>query len=499
METGRLIENKSVPVSGIKKQGKFPSHWLPVYITVISLLGFFITILAFWNVPADWLGLLVFAGLAAGAQLLRVELFSNSRSHVSVESMIAIASVLLFGPLAGALVHLAGGVTASFAALIRDKESTAGRVSWFKRMAFNTGMLVTATAIGGWTYQLAGGTIGDLWKLSNVLPLIGAVTVNVLVNIVVLIGVLTLQTGRNPANIWEEGFRWAAPIAIAGGVLGGGVLALAYQMFQFLGLAVFTLPVLATSYSFRTYVNNMRVYVDKLEEANLSLEEVNIGLLGTLGAIIDAYDRYTYGHSTQVAEYAKALSEKLELSAEEKDRIYKAALIHDLGKVSIMDSIMGKPGPLTDEEYNILKRHPVIGAEIIGRMKGLQDLVPLVQHHHERWDGRGYPDGLEGEEIPLGARILALADSLDAMLSDRAYRPTRTFKEVIEEVARCSGTQFDPKVVLAFFKVKDEKPRDFFKNSAAYVENSILTNKIDYSSNGFRYLVKKELLDRHRN
>ncbi|MFU8771156.1 MAG: HD-GYP domain-containing protein, partial [Anaerolineales bacterium] len=165
----------------------------------------------------------------------------------------------------------------------------------------------------------------------------------------------------------------------------------------------------------------------------------------------------------------------------------------------IMDSIISKPGPLTDEEYNILKRHPVIGSEIINRMKGLQDLVPLVRHHHERWDGRGYPDGLEKDEIPVGARILALSDALDAMLSDRPYRPTRSMKEVVEEVIRCSGTQFDPQVVEAFFEVKANKPRDFFKNSAAFIDKSVIVNQMGYISGGMRYFIKKDMLMKRKN
>ena len=172
-------------------------------------------------------------------------------------------------------------------------------------------------------------------------------------------------------------------------------------MFTYLGLAVFLLPILATSYSFRLYVSNSKVYVDQLEKVNKNLDDANMGLLETLGAVIDAYDMYTFGHSTQVAVYAGELATRLGMSPEEHQKIIKAALVHDLGKVPIYDSIIRKKGRLTDEEYNLLKRHPAIGAEIISRMKGLQDLIPIVRHHHERWDGLGYPDGLAGEEIPL--------------------------------------------------------------------------------------------------
>jgi putative nucleotidyltransferase with HDIG domain len=500
METSKLAESKTSPIPGVSKEEKLPSPWLPIYIYSVSILGVIVVLVAFLYFINDWTGLLIFAGVAAVAQLLGdVELFNNSRSRVSVSSVIAVASILLFGPMAGAIVQMFSGVMTAVTTTLRSRQSETGRASLFIRTAFNAGMLIIAAAMAGWTYVLAGGSIGNVWQFSNVLPVIAAVTVDVLANLILLIIVIYLQTGRSPMQIWEQDFRWAAPIAIAGGVIGGGVLALAYDMFYVVGIAVFFLPILATSYSFRTYVNNMKGYVDKLEDMNLTLGEINLGLLETLGAIIDAYDVYTYGHSTQVATYASAIAERMDLPPDEQARVVKAALIHDLGKVGIMDSIISKPGPLTDEEYNILKRHPVIGAEIINRMKGLQDLVPLVRHHHERWDGRGYPDGIEKEEIPIGARILALSDSLDAMLSDRPYRPTRSMKEVVEEVIRCTGTQFDPKVVEAFFEVKAVKPRDFFKNSAAFIDKSVIVNQMGYISGGMRYFIKKDMLMKRKN
>jgi putative nucleotidyltransferase with HDIG domain len=501
METSKLADSNTTPVPVVSQEDKVPSPWLPVYIYSISILGVVVAFIALLDFPADWGGLLLFAGLASIAQLGDVELFTNSRSRVSVASVMAIASILLFGPMAGALVQLSCGVMTAITTTLRSRQAESGRASMFIRTAFNTSMLVISTAAAGWTYVLAGGSIGvdNIYQVSNLIPLIVAVTVDVLVNLILLIMVISLQTKRSPIHIWEHDFRWAAPIAIAGGVIGGGVLAVAYDLLWIVGIAVFFLPILATSYSFRTYVNNMKGYVDKLEDMNLTLGEINLGLLETLGAIIDAYDVYTYGHSTQVATYASAIAEKMDLPPDEQARVVKAALIHDLGKVGIMDSIISKPGPLTDEEYNILKRHPVIGAEIINRMKGFQDLVPLVRHHHERWDGRGYPDGLEKDEIPVGARILALSDSLDAMLSDRPYRPTRSMKEVVEEVIRCTGTQFDPQVVEAFFEVKAVKPRDFFKNSAAFIDKSVLVNQMGYISGGMRYFIKKDMLNKRKN
>ena len=201
--------------------------------------------------------------------------------------------------------------------------------------------------------------------------------------------------------------------------------------------------------------------------------EINIDLLDTLSGVIDAYDLYTYGHSRQVATYARAIAEKMGLSPDEQTLIVKAALVHDIGKVGISDSIISKEGRLTDQEYQIIKRHTIIGAEIVGHMKGLKDLVPLIRSHHEHWDGKGYPDGLIKDEIPLGARILSVADTLDVIMSDRPYRTTRSFREAREEMVRCSGTQFDPDIIDALMVVAAEKGPAFFKNSAATVDHTV--------------------------
>lgn len=322
-----------------------------------------------------------------------------------------------------------------------------------------------------------------------------AVIADTLANLVILIGVIALQTGQNPWSIWKQDFMWSVPISLAGGIFGGGGLALAYGMFYIPGLVVFLLPVLSTSYSFRLYVSNTRGYVDRLEELNRELGEANVGLLETLGAVIDADDIYTYGHSAQVATYAEAIAEKVRLPRPEIDTLIKGALVHDIGKIGIMDTILSKDGPLSPEEYNLVKRHTVIGAEILSRMKGLQELIPLVKHHHERWDGKGYPDGLVGESIPLAARILTLADTMDVLCSDRPYRSTLSFREVQEEITRCSGTQFDPKLVEALFEVMQEKGRDFFKNSAANVDRNVLIRDRAGAANGVRYLKKSMITD----
>ena len=460
-----------------------------VYTNAFSLAGIGIIVYAASQLSTSWAPLLLFTILAASAELLRVELFVSSRfSSVSVSGVVAIASMLAFGPLAGVLTHTASGIVTAITTSISSRNPSMGKASPLRRSLFNTGMWAVSSALAGYVYILAGGVTGNISLTPTIIPFLLAAAVDVLANIAILVGVIAIQTNRSFFQIWLQDFLWTMPITLFSSILGGGGLALAYEKLGILGVAIFSLPVLTTSYAFQIYAGNMRKYVDQLEAAKAATEQTNTELLETLGAVIDADDAYTYGHSAQVAIYAEALARKMNLSQNEIELLVKAALIHDVGKVGIEDSIISKPGPLTNDEYKLLKQHASIGADIISRMHGLQNMVPLVRHHHERWDGRGYPDGLHSTIIPLGARILAVADSLDAMFSDRPYRPTRSFEEVECEVLRCSGIQFDPDVVTAFQALVAERGPSFFRNSALAIDESTATTNGRTDHAMLRYL-----------
>jgi putative nucleotidyltransferase with HDIG domain len=160
-------------------------------------------------------------------------------------------------------------------------------------------------------------------------------------------------------------------------------------------------------------------------------------------------DRYTGEHSEAVIEMSGSVARNLGLNMPEVERVKSAALLHDIGKVAIPDEILHKPGPLTDDEWKLMKEHPVIGERILRVLPGLGNVARIVRHEHERWDGGGYPDGLAGTEIPLGSRIIIAADTYHAITSDRPYRAARSHSEAVEELTRCAGTQFDPTVTAA--------------------------------------------------
>ncbi len=187
------------------------------------------------------------------------------------------------------------------------------------------------------------------------------------------------------------------------------------------------------------------------------LEELFISVVKSLSSAIDAKSSWTAGHSERVTKYALDIAKQMGLSEKELKDLELAGLLHDVGKIGTYESILDKPGKLTEEERAVMRLHPVKGAEILAPIKELKDIIPGVKYHHEFYDGTGYPDGLKGEAIPLHARILTVADTVDAMGADRPYREGRAMDVIIAELKRCSGTQFDPKVAEAFLKVLPQK------------------------------------------
>lgn len=215
------------------------------------------------------------------------------------------------------------------------------------------------------------------------------------------------------------------------------------------------------SQTFRTEndeINLLAARVNNLiRKVTVEQEQVLVAIIMTLVNTLEVKDRYTHGHSTEVAIMTTDIMEQLEVDDDEKFSIHFAALLHDIGKIGIADNILNKTGRLTDAEFDIIRQHPVIGAKILESIPSLQEIQEIVKHHHERYDGRGYPDGVAGADIVLGARIIAVADSFQAMISDRPYRQGMSQAAAMEELARNIGSQFDPEVVEVFLAICQEK------------------------------------------
>lgn len=203
-------------------------------------------------------------------------------------------------------------------------------------------------------------------------------------------------------------------------------------------------------------LENARLY-DSLKKANEQIQRTYISTLDALVSALDMRDIETSNHSRRVVEYSIEIAKAMKLEEREYEHLRLGATLHDIGKIGIPDAILRKPGPLTPEEKREMQRHPLIGYSMLEKIDFLKGAMAVVLHHQERYDGTGYPRGLKGEEIPIGARIFAVADTYDAMTSNRPYRKGLSYAEALDEVKRCSKTQFDPKVVKAFLKISQKR------------------------------------------
>ncbi len=242
---------------------------------------------------------------------------------------------------------------------------------------------------------------------------------------------------------------------------------------NFIGILV----LISLTKSIRFPEEKIKAYRIIIDESSIAIEnallfkqhqEMFFQTLNSLALTIDAKDRYTHGHSLKVTKYAEIISQEMNLGEEVRKNIVEGGLLHDIGKIGIPDAILLKPTKLTDIEYKIIKTHPTIGKNILEPLrKNFGKVIDIVYFHHERWDGKGYPTGIKGEDIPIEVRIVTIADAFDAMTSDRAYRKAMNIEKALNEIKRNRGTQFDPVVVDAFFscfndieKFLDVKPED---------------------------------------
>lgn len=207
--------------------------------------------------------------------------------------------------------------------------------------------------------------------------------------------------------------------------------------------------------SLTIFLHNMMLYED--------VQAMFLGTLRALTSAIDAKDSYTHGHSERVALLSRMLAQAVGLDEHTVERVHLSGLVHDVGKIGVPESVLCKPGKLTDEEFAAIRKHPEIGARILKDIRQMQDLIPGVLHHHEQWCGRGYPHKLAGERIPLFGRLIGLADAFDAMSSNRTYRSALSLDQVLGEIRRCSGTQFDPAFAQVFVDLDFEPYYDLMR------------------------------------
>ncbi|WP_162485042.1 HD-GYP domain-containing protein [Carboxydothermus hydrogenoformans] len=256
--------------------------------------------------------------------------------------------------------------------------------------------------------------------------------------------------------IFIDNFRGFIPNYALLAIL-GYLMALVYNSIGIPGIILFFIPLIITRYVFKLYSD---------------LRESYLSTIRALVAALEAKDPYTKGHSERVSELAVEIAKEMGLNADQIDIIRHMALLHDVGKIGILDTVLNKKGTLDPEEKELIQEHPVLGAKIVEEIPFLKQYAGMVRHHHERFDGTGYPDKVSGEKIPLGARIIAVADTYDAMTSDRPYRSALTKEQAMSELELNAGQQHDPRVVKALLKVLErfdprEKEREAMAKAAA--------------------------------
>jgi diguanylate cyclase (GGDEF)-like protein/putative nucleotidyltransferase with HDIG domain len=401
----------------------------------------------------DVSGLVAIIALVGAGQALALELDLGS---ISVSAVGALAGAALFGPRAALALAL-----------------TTAAVEWSARrqslhhVLFNIGALSLASlaAVGAFSLHLLE-VQGDPGRILTIVAGIAAGLAYFAVNM----GLVSLATAVEGHERWlrafQERFAWLVPHYLVYGFI-AGVIFLGYQSAHLWAFAVFAVPLFLMRKTQEAYLRHTQKSAQKLREAaetiqtqNVSLEQANrllkersTAAMESLSATVDARDAYTAGHSRRVQQLALAIGRELGLSQAELDLLGHAALFHDIGKLAIPDAILLKPAGLTDSEWSLMQKHADEGARIIDRLGFLNDAVPAIRHHHERFDGAGYPDRLKGEEIPLGARIIHVADALDSMLTTRIYRAARPATEALNELRQAAGTQFCPRCVAALERI----------------------------------------------
>ncbi|RKD34207.1 HD-GYP domain-containing protein [Thermohalobacter berrensis] len=385
--------------------------------------------------------LIFFSILAVISESFLIQLYAGGA--VSVGFAISLAAIIIGGPLT------AGVITAIGFAFRTVKTPNRGYVHIFNtpyyKTVFNISQGIVNTGLAGMVYVYTGGEVYTDNFVFAVIPILFTMITYAILNTTTISTLMSLLSEKNFYVVWTENLKNIFPNMIGVGTI-GVIIALAYISYGPGAVLLFFGPLLLARYSFKLYMEMKQVYMDTIQ---------------VLTKTIEAKDPYTSGHASRVQEYAVKLARALNLKDKKIENIKRAAILHDIGKIGIDDRILKKPDKLTEDEYNKIKEHPLIGARIIKDVDFLKDVVDIVKYHHERYDGKGYPEGIKGEKIPQEAAILSIADAFDAITSDRPYRKALSIEDALKEIKKNAGTQFNPKLSEIFVKiVSKERKRE---------------------------------------
>jgi diguanylate cyclase (GGDEF)-like protein/putative nucleotidyltransferase with HDIG domain len=426
---------------------RLPS-WGRIYVSAVVGLGGATILYSAYQLNARPIGwnwfILALLTLLSGTATVRLP---SVPATISISETFVFTSVLLFGPAAGTLTVTLDVLAISLWLARRGHPNY--------RIAFNVFALPASLWVGAHLfYQLSGvpplALTNKPVQISTLLiPLIAFTLTYFLLNSWLIAVAISFETNSSPLDIWKNNFAWLS-LNYFGGASVAALLVTYTRNLDYTYMA-FVLPLLAVLYfTFSTAMG-------RVEDANRHLSQLNrlyMSTIETLAMAIDAKDQITHGHIRRVQTYAVSLAKTLGVTDQAQiNAIEAASLLHDMGKLAVPEYILNKPGPLTPAEFEKMKMHAGVGADILSAIEFPYPVVPIVRHHHENWNGTGYPAGLAGADIPIGARILSVVDCFDALTSDRPYRPRLTDKEALKILVERRGTMYDPLVVDTFVRV----------------------------------------------
>lgn len=394
----------------------------------------------------DWIKLVLLTGLILLSSRFPLHI-PNTDASVSVSDVFVFLGLFFLGT--GPAILL--GVIDSF---VTARGTGRRLTSWILSPSLMAITVLISSSVFRETLEFTLGRM-PLWPISrsevsfgNLFPALAVLAlVQYLTNGWLVAWFYARRAGKSPYGFWRSGYLWTSWTFFTAAIAAGLVYFVALR-YGFIYIAAVT-PIIVASYL--TY----KIYFEHINEKTRYIKEVSRLHLATVEALasaIDAKDQTTHGHVRRVQIYAEGLARLYSLSDDEIEALKIGALLHDVGKLAVPDHILNKPGKLTAAEFEKMKIHPIVGAQILERVGFPYPVVPVVRHHHERWDGSGYPDGLKGDDIPISARILSVVDCFDAVHEDRQYRKGLTREQAIELLRRAAGSQFDPKVVEIFLE-----------------------------------------------
>lgn len=400
--------------------------------------------------------LALFIVLTAFSQRVQVILFRSSA--ISVSLAYVIASYVLFGSETAVFITLVETAVNAFT----PSRKTAVKI------LFNGGALTTSAFVGGTIYRLAGGHVPPTDITSTLVATIVSAAAYFALNTLLTAIVIALAEQQNAMTVWRTNYSWM-PVNFLATAAQGAALAMASQALGVFGVAIFTLPLAVAWYSFRLYMAKslevrernaeLQNVNERLQRTNDRLEESHLSVIGALIGALEAKQTERAMAAAATMTYAVRVAETLGLSAEETRAIKLGALFHDIGTLGVPEHLLHKPDALDEQEWNEMKAHPVIGANLLANVPMLEKVRPIVLSHHERYDGKGYPAGLKEDQIPLAAQIIAVADAFQAMTQTRPYRPSLSRKAALRELRANAGAQFNPVIVEAFISAVVEERR----------------------------------------